>query len=190
MPTKGLHTQYFMGCVFFGTSRFILKGVITMQNTRKLAISGLLAAVGVAASTLYIPIGAAKCFPIQSMINILAGVLLGPFYAVGIAFTTSTLRIFLGTGTLLAYPGSMIGAFCCGMLYKHYKKLPLAYLGEVVGTGILGAIAAYPIVTLILSKQAALFTYVIPFVISSFAGSTISIFIVGILLRMKIIKNN
>lgn len=159
-----------------------------MQTTKKLALSGLLCALGVAASAFYIPIGASKCFPIQSLINVLSGVLLGPAYAVGIAFSTSTLRVALGTGSLLAYPGSMIGAFCCAMLYKHYKKLTFAFLGEVVGTGILGAVAAYPVVTLILSKKAALFTYVLPFMISSLGGAAIAIWLAGALLKTNIFE--
>ncbi len=159
-----------------------------MNTTKKIALAGLLSALGVAASTLYIPIGAAKCFPVQAMINVISGVLLGPAYAVGAAFVTSLCRNLLSTGSLLAFPGSMIGAFCCAMLYKRFGKLSLAFLGEVIGTGIFGALAAYPIVTLILSKKAALFAYVIPFIISSLAGSLISIFVVGMLLRTKVFK--
>lgn len=159
-----------------------------MNSTRKIALSGLLIALGVAASTFYIPVGAAKCFPIQAMVNIISGVLLGPFYAVGIAFSTSTLRILMGTGSLLAYPGSMIGAFLCGFLYNRTKMLPLAFLGETVGTGILGALAAYPIVTLVLSKKAALFAYVIPFMLSSVIGSVIAVFIVMALMKIKLFK--
>lgn len=158
-----------------------------MKITKKLAISGLLCALGVATSAFYIPVGAAKCFPIQSMINIISGVFLGPAYSVGIAFVTSTLRILLGTGSLLAYPGSMIGALCCGLLYKYFRRLPLAYLGEVIGTGIFGALAAYPIVSIFLAKKAVLFTYVVPFTISSFGGATISIFLVSMLYRTKIL---
>lgn len=159
-----------------------------MKTSRKLAIAGLLSALGVVASTFYIPIGASKCFPIQSMINIIAGIILGPAYAVGAAFTTSTIRVLLGTGTILAYPGSIIGAFCCGILYKHFRKLSFAFIGEVIGTGILGAIAAYPIVTMILSKKAAIFTYVVPFMISSFVGAIIAIILVRILLKTKVLN--
>lgn len=159
-----------------------------MNQSKKLALSGLLIALCVAASPFYIPIGASKCFPVQAIVNIISGVLLGPFYAVGIAFSASTLRIFMGTGSLLAYPGSMIGAFLCGMLYKKTKWLPMAFIGETVGTGILGAMAAYPIVSFILSKQAALFTYVIPFMISSAVGSGIAVFIVMGLMRVKLFK--
>ncbi|SHI03060.1 energy coupling factor transporter S component ThiW [Sporobacter termitidis DSM 10068] len=158
-----------------------------MQMTRKIAISGLLTALGVVTSTFYIPVGAAKCFPVQSMVNIIAGVMLGPVYAVGIAFVTSTLRILLGTGSLLAYPGSMIGALCCALLYKYSHKLLPACLGEVIGTGILGALAAYPIVTLILAKQAALFTYVIPFIISAVGGAAISVLLITLMRRAKVL---
>jgi energy coupling factor transporter S component ThiW len=156
-----------------------------MNSIRKLTVAGLLVALGVVCSTFSIPVGAAKCFPIQSMVNVLAGVLLGPGYAVGMAFSTSLLRVMLGTGSLLAFPGSMIGALCCGLLYQFTKKLPLAYLGEIIGTGVLGALAAYPVVTLIISKQAALFAYVIPFIASSFGGATISILLISALKKTR-----
>ncbi|MGE4485546.1 MAG: energy coupling factor transporter S component ThiW [Oscillospiraceae bacterium] len=158
-----------------------------MSNVKRIALAGILTAVGVITSTFYIPVGAAKCFPIQAIINILSGVFLGPAYAVGVAFSTSTLRVLLGTGSILAYPGSMIGALCCALLYKYTHNLYLTYIGEVIGTGILGALAAYPLVTLFLPVQAAIFTYVLPFVISSFVGSTISIIIISILQRVKIL---
>jgi len=156
-----------------------------MNRIRKLTVAGLLVALGVVCSTFSIPVGAAKCFPIQHMVNVLAGVLLGPGYAVAMAFATSLLRVMMGTGSLLAFPGSMIGALCCGLLYRFTQKLPLAYLGEVIGTGILGALAAYPVATLIMSKQAALFAYVIPFIVSSFGGATISVFLISALKKSK-----
>lgn len=156
-----------------------------MNSIKKLAVAGLLVALGVVCSTFSIPVGAAKCFPVQHMVNVLAGVLLGPGYAVGMAFATSLLRVMMGTGSLLAFPGSMIGALCCGLLYKYTQKFPLAYLGEVIGTGILGGLAAYPVATLIMSKQAAVFAYVLPFLISTFGGATISILLISALKKAK-----
>jgi energy coupling factor transporter S component ThiW len=158
-----------------------------MKTTKKLVAASLLSAVGVIASAFYIPVGAAKCFPVQSLMNILSGVVLGPAYAVGIAFVTSTLRILLGTGSLLAYPGSMIGALCCGLLYKHTKKLSMACLGEIVGTGLLGALAAYPIVAYVLGREAALFAYVIPFTVSAMGGAAVSVLLIGVLIRMRVL---
>ena len=95
-------------------------------NVRKLALAGILVAVGIVCSPLSIPVGASKCAPVQHFINILGGVFLGPGYAVGMACVTSLLRNLMGTGTLLAFPGSMCGAFLCGMLYKYGKHLPFA----------------------------------------------------------------
>ena len=47
-------------------------------NVRKLALAGILVAVGIVCSPLSIPVGASKCAPIQHFINILGGVFLGP----------------------------------------------------------------------------------------------------------------
>ena len=134
-------------------------------TTRKLAIAGVLIAVGVVCSPLNFPVGASKCFPVQHLINIIASVFLGPFYGVIMAFITSLLRLATGMGTLLAFPGSMCGALLGGLLYKY-------------GKGIIGALAAYPIAVYIMGKEAALFAYVLPFIISSAGGTVIAIFLV------------
>lgn len=147
-------------------------------SVKKLAAAGVLIAVGVVCSPLYFPVGASKCFPIQHLINIIAAVYLGPFYGVIMAFLTSALRLATGMGTLLAFPGSMFGALIGGLCYKFSKKLPLAYIGELIGTGIIGALAAYPMAVYVMGKEAALFAYVLPFMISSAGGTLIAIFLV------------
>ena len=158
------------------------------MKTRKLALAGLLIAIGVACAPFAIPIGAAKCFPVQHMVNVVGGVLLGPLYSVAIAFCISLLRVLTGTGTLLAFPGSMIGAFLCGWCFKRFGKFYITYIGEVVGTGILGAIAAYPIATLMMGREAALFTYVMPFILSSGVGAIISVIVLKALTKTPIWK--
>lgn len=152
-------------------------------TTRKLAVAGVLIAVGVVCSPLYFPVGASKCFPIQHLINIIAAVFLGPLYGVIMAFITSLLRLATGMGTLLAFPGSMCGALIGGLCYKLSKRLPFAYIGELFGTGIVGALAAYPVAIFIMGKEAALFAYVIPFIVSSAGGTVIAIFLVTALVR-------
>lgn len=146
-----------------------------MSNVKKLTLAGILIALGVVCSAFYIPVGVAKCFPIQHLINVLAGVLLGPVYAVSMAFATSLIRVSIGTGSLLAFPGSMVGALLCGLLFKYTKKTSMAFLGEVIGTGIIGAILAFPIATFFMSRTTALFAFVIPFGLSSVAGAAISL---------------
>ena len=158
------------------------------MSIKKLSLAGILIAMGVVCSTFYIPIGIAKCFPVQHAINVLASVVLGPFYAVSMAFVTSFIRIMMGTGSLLAFPGSMCGAFLCSMLYKYTKKLEIAYVGELIGTGIIGAILAYPIATMFMAKEAALFGFIIPFGISSFAGVVIAIVLIMSMKKTGILK--
>ena len=77
----------------------------------------MLAALTVALSGFYIPIGVSKCYPIQHMVNVLCAIFLGPGYGVMAAFCTSLIRNLMGTRSLLAFPGSMVGALLCGILY-------------------------------------------------------------------------
>ncbi len=58
-----------------------------------------------------IPVGPTRCFPFQHSINVIAGVLLGPFWAVGAAFTTSLIRNMMGTGAFSLFPEACSGHF-------------------------------------------------------------------------------
>lgn len=157
-----------------------IKERITMKklSVRKIAAAGVLIAAGVICSPLCFPVGASKCFPVQHLINIIASVFLGPSYAVIMAFITSVLRLATGMGTLLAFPGSMFGALIGGLCYKFFKKLPFAYIGELIGTGIVGGLAAYPVAVFVMGKEAALYAYILPFLISSAGGTIIAVFLV------------
>lgn len=147
-----------------------------MLKTKKLTLAGIFIAMGVILSTvIVIPVGIAKCAPVQHLINVLSAVILGPFYGVAIAFLTSTIRVLIGTGTFLAFPGSMCGALLAGILYKYNEKITMASIGEIFGTGVIGALIAYPVAKFILSKEAALWGFVVPFSISSIGGTLIAI---------------
>ena len=148
------------------------------SNTKKLTMAAFFVALGVVFSFVNIPVGLAKCYPIQHMVNVLSAVLLGPLYSVLVAFCTSLIRNMSGTGSLMAFPGSMIGAFFSGILFYKTKKLSLAFLGEVIGTGLIGALLAYPIAKFVLGKEMALFGMVIPFSVSTLGGSIIAIIII------------
>ncbi len=155
-------------------------------NVRKLALAGILVAVGIVCSPLSIPVGASKCAPIQHFINILGAVFLGPGYAVGTAFVTSLLRNLVGTGTLLAFPGSMCGALLAGLLYKYGKHLPFAYVGELFGTSMIGGFLSYPVATLLMGSKSAVFGFVLPFFVSSCGGTILAIVLVTAMKKMKI----
>ena len=160
------------------------------MSVKKLSLAGILVAAGVVCSAFSIPIGVARVFPVQHFINVLAGVVLGPVYGVAMAFVTSLIRNLSGTGSLLAFPGSMCGALLCGLLYRYTRKLGFAFAGEVIGTGIVGALLAYPVAALLLSSKAAFYGFILPFTLSSMAGAVISVLLLlslqktGILHRM------
>ena len=155
-------------------------------NVKKLAVSAMLAAAAVVMSGFAIPIGASKCFPIQHLCNIIAGVFLGPWYGVAMAFTTSLIRNLIGTGSLLAFPGSMVGAYLCGFLYRKTGRLAAAYFGEVFGTGILGGILCYPVAELLMGKEAVLFMYVMPFLMSTLCGTILAVVLIGVMEKSRV----
>ncbi len=158
------------------------------MKTKKLTYAALLTAICVVAGNfIYIPVGASKCFPVQHIVNVIAAVTLGPAYAVSMAFCVSLIRNILGTGTLLAFPGSMIGAFLAAILFKYTGKKYLAVAGEIFGTGVLGGIVAYPVAAYIMGKSVAFFFYVVPFLISTTGGSIIAYILLKALEMSKVI---
>ncbi len=153
------------------------------NHTKKLAIAAVFVAIAVVGSTLSFPIFGSKCAPVQHMVNVLSAIFLGPWWALAAAFCASLLRNLMGLGTILAFPGSMCGAVLSGLLYKYTRKLMGAYVGEVFGTAVIGGMLAYPIASLILGNSAAaLFTFVVPFLIST-AGGTIVAAVITIALK-------
>jgi energy-coupling factor transport system ATP-binding protein len=161
-----------------------------MMDTRKVARAVILVAIGVALSPFTsIPIGIAKINPTQHFVNVLGAVLLGPWWAAGIALIIGILRNALGTGTLLAFPGGMIGAFIAGLFYRTTRNIYVAALGEIIGTGLLGAIASALIVAPVLMKKGmAMGALIITFSGSSLLGSIIGLLALKLLERSGIAK--
>ena len=155
-------------------------------SIRKLTVAAVLVAVGVALSPFSIPVGASKCSPVQAAVNVIAAILLGPVYSVCMAFVTALLRVIFGTGSVLAFPGSMCGALICALIYLKTKNVWLTYLGELFGTGIVGALLAYPVAKLFIpNSTAVIYTYIIPFLISTLGGVVIAAVIVTALQKTK-----
>jgi energy coupling factor transporter S component ThiW len=143
-------------------------------SVQKLTLMAMFVAIGTLASHVFwIPAGAAKAFPVQHVINVIAGVTLGPVPAVIVAFTIGLLRNLFGIGSLLAFPGGMIGALLAGYFYKRAKTYGAAAVGEWIGTGLIGALIAVPIATLFLDSKTGAFFFVLPFLTSSVAGGII-----------------
>ncbi len=161
------------------------------SKTRKLAMAGILCAVAVVGSLFSFPVLGSKCAPVQHMVNILCAVLLGPYYGVGAAFVASVIRNLTGLGSLMAFPGSMIGALLCGIMYHKTKNTWLTYIAEVFGTGILGGLCAYPVAVLLMGKEAgsiAFYAYVVPFLISTAGGAIISAIVIEALKKAGVLE--
>ena len=102
------------------------------NKTKKLALAGVLTALAVVGSFLSVPVAGSKCAPVQHMVNILAAVTLGPGWGVGIAFCASLLRNILGLGSLMAFPGSMVGALCCGLVLLKLSVLVFLVVSQLI----------------------------------------------------------
>ncbi|SDP71425.1 energy coupling factor transporter S component ThiW [Halobacillus sp. SY10] len=155
-----------------------------MRNTKILTTMAVLIAVGtLGAQFLWFPAGIAKAYPVQHAVNVVAAVVLGPVPAVMIAFVIGLLRFLLGLGTLLAFPGGMFGALLAGLCYRFYERKRSAVIGEVLGTGVIGALASVPIAHVLMGSSTGVFAFVPSFVVSSVSGAFIATFILS---RVKV----
>ncbi len=159
------------------------------SNIKKITFTAIMAALAVVGSFVSFPVAGSKCAPVQHLVNILCAVFVGPWWGVACAFIASLIRNLLALGSPLAFPGSMCGALLAGLLYKYLKKTPVAYVGELVGTGLIGGILSYPIALFVMGNdKAALFTFVIPFLISSLGGTIIAVIIVTALSKTGVLR--
>lgn len=162
-----------------------------MKRTNKMTLTAMMIAIGtVSSSFVAIPIGFTKIFPVQHFLNVLSAVLLGPYYALAQAFGVSLIRNIMGTGSLFAFPGSMAGALLASFLFLKFKRIYMAFIGEVIGTGIIGAMLCYPIATLIMGKEATLFGFIPLFIFSSMAGALLGFVILTLFLKKKVLHLN
>ena len=141
-------------------------------NVKKMAILAMMVALGVVLSPILRVPGMA---PMQHFINVIVAVLLGPWYALACAILIGLVRMWLMGVNLLAVTGAVFGAVLSGLLYRATGKMLAAVAGEIVGTGIIGAMASYPVMAFLYHMDGVvLFTYVPSFlagtIIGGFAG--------------------
>ncbi len=159
------------------------------SDTRKVAYAVVLIAIGVAlAPYTSFPIGIAKVNPTQHFINVLGAVLLGPLWAMIIAGVVGIIRNAMGVGTLLAFPGGMIGALLAGLLFKYGKKTVWAALGEIIGTGIIAPVVSAAFVAPVLMGKAIPWLALMPpFMLSAIAGAVLGILAINMLAKAGLI---
>ena len=131
--------------------------------------------------------------PMAHLINITAAVLLGPVDAFLVALLIGIIRMCVMGIPPLALTGAVFGALLSGILYKVTKgKIWAAVLGEIVGTGIIGAIVSYPVMTYICGREGlGWFFYVPSFTCGTLIGGSIAAILlyrlqhVGVLKKMQ-----
>jgi len=149
-----------------------------MKKTYTMTSIALFVAIGTLGSQfIWFPAGIAKAYPVQHAVNVLAAILLGPTPAVLIAFMIGLLRNLLGIGSLLAFPGGMIGALIAGICYRYFNRNYMAAIGEIVGTGFIGAFLSVPFAKLFMGTTFGALFFIPPFLISSISGAMIGLLI-------------
>ena len=75
-------------------------------------------------------------------------------------------------------------------LAHSLQKLPVAYVGELFGTSVLGGLLAYPVARFLVGAPAAAITvYILPFFVSCAGGTVLAIVIVTALKKAKVFDN-
>lgn len=157
------------------------------QKLMKMIFLAMMVAVGVVISPILRVEG--MC-PMAHFINVTCAVLLGPWYAFICAFAIGVLRmVFMGIPPL-ALTGAVFGAFLSGMLYRLSKgKLVFAFLGEVIGTGIIGAIVSYPVMAFIWGRTGLTWVFYVPsFIAGTLIGGSIAFIFLKQLQKAKLLS--
>lgn len=141
----------------------------------KLVMLSMLVAIGVVISPILRVEG--MC-PMAHFINIVCSVLLGPWYSLICALTIGIIRMVLMGIPPLALTGAIFGAFLSGVFYRLSKgKILMAVLGEIIGTGIVGAIVSFPVMTFIWGREGLTWFFYIPsFTCGTLIGGSIAYF--------------
>ncbi len=126
---------------------------------RKLVLTAMLGSLAFVLNTfVYFPAMA----PFQHFADVLAAVFLGPWYGCTSAFLCGVLRMLSGR-TIQAITGAIFGPILGGLIYRKTQNIYLVAVGEIVGTGLFGALASYPLMKLFYGLDAQSPLYYIPF---------------------------
>ena len=147
-----------------------------MKNTRnllKLVTLSMLIALGVVISPILRVEG--MC-PMAHFINIVCSVFLGPWYSLLCATLIGVIRMMLMGIPPIALTGAVFGAFLSGVFYRASRgRIIFAVLGEILGTGVIGAIASYPVMTFLWGKENLSWLFYVPsFICGTLIGGSIA----------------
>ena len=143
------------------------------KNVLKMTVLSMLVALGVVISPILRVEG--MC-PMAHLINIVCSVLLGPWYSLLCATLIGIIRMAVMGIPPLALTGEVFGAFLSGVFYRLSKgKLVFAVVGEVIGTGLIGAVASYPVMTYLWGRDGLSWLFYVPsFIAGTLIGGSIA----------------
>lgn len=98
--------------------------------------------------------------PMSSVVNILAALLMGPWFTALMAFLCAILRMSLLGIPPLALTGAFFGGLCAGLGARYGRTFFWAFLGEFVGTGLIGSLLSYPVMVWFTGTKTNLFWFV------------------------------
>lgn len=139
----------------------------------KMTFLAMMVAVGVVISPILRIEG--MC-PMAHLINIVCAVMMGPWYALLSAVLIGIIRMMFMGIPPLALTGAVFGAFLSGVLYRvSGGRMIFAVVGEVIGTGIIGAIASYPVMAFLMGREGlSLMFYVPSFICGTLIGGSVA----------------
>ncbi len=140
---------------------------------KRMVLLGMFVALGVVISPILRIEG--MC-PMAHLINITCAVFLGPAYALLCALLIGIIRMAIMGIPPLALTGAIFGATLSGVFYKLSKgKIIAAVLGEIIGTGVIGAIVSYPVMTYLWGKEGLTWFFYVPsFICGTLIGGSIA----------------
>ncbi len=147
-----------------------------MKNSKsllKMIVLAMLIAIGVVISPILRVEG--MC-PMAHFINIVCSVFLGPWYSLLCATLIGIIRMATMGIPPIALTGAIFGAFLSGVFYRLSKgRIIFAVLGEIIGTGIIGAIMSYPVMTFLWGKEGLSWLFYVPsFICGTLIGGSIA----------------
>ena len=152
------------------------------NNLKKMILASMMAGIAFVLNTfVYFPAMA----PFQHCVNVISTAFLGPWYGCLAAFICGVLRMMSGR-TIQAIIGAIFGPIIGGLLYKKTKNIYLLAIGEIFGTGIVGALAVYPFMRLFYNLEAVEWYYYVPFYTpSAVVGAIMGVTVLLILKKSK-----
>lgn len=154
----------------------------------RLVFMGMMIALGVVISPILRVEG--MC-PMAHLINITCAVLLGPLEAFICALLIGIIRMTIMGIPPLALTGAIFGATLSGLLYRvSGGRLIFACLGEVIGTGIIGAIISYPVMALLWGRSGLTWMFYVPsFIAGTLIGGSIAFVLLSVMKKNGSLQN-